>query len=294
MRPQRENVIQPNTKFGFSPAPLNFPSSTQPSSSSKGDEFEFQLLTPENRIIVVKFHREETIGILKRRIAALLIEHGHRPIPLDRQRLLFNNQILQPDSSPVYWIAGVGSQCQIHLVENNPNENNYRSIAQLEYDDSYANPATQGGPVDERDSQNRVLTFERFRNFRVLQRNFQACVEAAQRGQDPAERLRHNEANGVTPDVPDSRDLGYMVREMANAIQNYSFLMARLSDDLVRDQPFESRDSVEYQRNRRLIQNLMDAARYLGPELENFCNYVIPLGSPPRRVLSVVADTNTE
>ena len=63
----------------------------------------------------------------------------------------------------------------------------------------------------------------------MLQRNFQACVEAAQRGQDPAERVRHNEANGVTPDVPDSRDLGYMVREMANAIQNYSFLMARLS-----------------------------------------------------------------
>ena len=36
-------------------------------------------------------------------------------IPFDRQRLLFNNQILQPDNSPIYWIAGVGANCKIHL-----------------------------------------------------------------------------------------------------------------------------------------------------------------------------------
>ena len=56
-----------------------------------------------------------------------------REIPLDRQRLLFNNQILQPDNSPIYWIAGIGPDCQIHLVENNPRENNYRSIAQVDF-----------------------------------------------------------------------------------------------------------------------------------------------------------------
>jgi hypothetical protein len=72
---------------------------------------------------------------IQRRIVGLLGEFGCRCIPFNRQRLLFNNQILQPDTSPVYWIAGVGSHCQIHLVENNPNENNYRSIAQIEYDD---------------------------------------------------------------------------------------------------------------------------------------------------------------
>ena len=63
-------------------------------------------------------------------------------------------------------IAGVGSNCQIHLVENNPNENNYRSIAQLEYDDSYGNPANT--PIDERDHQNRELTFARFRDLRLV------------------------------------------------------------------------------------------------------------------------------
>ena len=64
---------------------------------------------------------------------------------------------------------------------------------------------------------------------RVLQRNFQGCIDAAQRGLEPAHRVRHNEANGVTPDIPDSRDLGYLVREMANSIQIFSYEMARLS-----------------------------------------------------------------
>ena len=64
---------------------------------------------------------------------------------------------------------------------------------------------------------------------RILQRNFETCVDAAQSGQDPASRIRHNETNGITPDVPDSRDLGYLVREMANTVQSYSFQMAKLS-----------------------------------------------------------------
>ena len=61
-----------------------------------------------------------------------------------------------------------------------------------------------------------------------------------------------------------------------------------LKDDLVRDQALASRSSSEFQRQRRLIQNTMDAARYLSPELQNFCNFIIPLGTPPRRILSVV------
>jgi len=174
------------------------------------------------------------------------------------------------------------------LVENNPNENNYRSIAQLEYDDSYGNPVNT--PIDERDHQNRELTFARFRDLRILQRNFQACVEAAQRNLNPSDRVRHNEANGITPNVPDSRDLGYLVREMANTVQAYSFQMSQLSDELIRDPQYSSTKSTEFEETRRKIQNLFDAARYLSPQLDNFCNYVIPLGSPPRRILSTVSE----
>jgi hypothetical protein len=59
-------------------------------------------------------------------------------------------------------------------------------------------------------------------------------------------------------------------------------------DDLLRDVPFSDRGDPNYQRQRKLIQNLMDASRYLSPQLQNFCNYIIPLGSSPRRLLSVV------
>jgi len=65
--------------------------------------------------------------------------------------------------------------------------------------------------------------------FRILQRNFQACVEASQRSLEPSERIRHNEADGATPETPDCRDLGYLVREMANSVQAYSFQMSKLS-----------------------------------------------------------------
>ena len=43
------------------------------------------------------------------RILELLRKLGLKEVPVDRQRLLFNNQILQPDNSPIYWIAGIGS-----------------------------------------------------------------------------------------------------------------------------------------------------------------------------------------
>ena len=105
-------------------------------------EFKFKLVTPEKRMFTVGFHRDETIGILKvkllselllvlhgiffagsqfltknfqARIQKKLLENGCATIPKERQRLLFNNQILQPDNSPIYWIAGVGADCKIHL-----------------------------------------------------------------------------------------------------------------------------------------------------------------------------------
>ena len=41
--------------------------------SSKGEQFQFQLVTPENRFITVKFYREETIGILKVILTRILL-----------------------------------------------------------------------------------------------------------------------------------------------------------------------------------------------------------------------------
>ena len=51
-------------------------------------------------------------------------------------------------------------------------------------------------------------------DFRALQRNFHACVDAAQRSQEPNERNRFNEPDGSSPNTPDCRDLGYLIREI--------------------------------------------------------------------------------
>merc|ERR1711892_1350158 len=79
------------------------------------DGHQFKLETPDKRLIDVNFQRDETIGMLKERLPDLLREHGCASIPRERQRLLFNSQILQPDSATLYWIAGVGADCRIHL-----------------------------------------------------------------------------------------------------------------------------------------------------------------------------------
>ena len=58
--------------------------------------------------------------------------------------------------------------------------------------------------------------------------------------------------------------------------------------DLVRDQALGGRTDSEFQRQRRQIQNAMDAARYLSPQLQTFCNFIIPLGSSPRKGLRII------
>jgi len=266
-------------------------STDRPGSDSR-PEFQFQLVTTEHRELTVNFHRDETIGILKVRILELLQNTGLKEVPVDRQRLLFNNQILQPDNSPIYWIAGIGSDCKIHLVENNPLENNYRSIAQI--DDSQRNFADQERPLSEIELENRKKAYLRFNTCRALQRNFHACVDAAQRSQEPNERNRFNEPDGVSPSTPDCRDFGYLIREMANAIQSYSMVMARLSDDLIRDDKVEGKSDPEFSRMRRLLQNSMDGARYLSAELEFVSNFIVPLSSHPRRILEIVSNVPTD
>ena len=46
---------------------------------------------------------------------------------------------------------------------------------------------------------------------------------------DSIERMRFNEPDGAIPKIPDCRDLGYILRDMAKTIQEYSFQLARLS-----------------------------------------------------------------
>lgn len=53
---------------------------------------------------------------------------------------------------------------------------------------------------------------------------------------------------------PGTRDLGYFVREMANAMRTWSFQLHHLSDQLIRDESLPEKTSENYQKARRLIQ----------------------------------------
>lgn len=283
---------------------------------------QFKLETPDKRLIDVSFQRDETIGMLKERLPDLLREHGCASIPRERQRLLFNSQILQPDSATLYWIAGVGADCRIHLVDNDPTENNYRQLTPVSSQATTATTTLAAAATatpstntennmshtvrkdginlremqQDGDERHRTLslTRERFNTCRTLQRNFEACCEAAKCSQEPADRMRHNEPHGVSPWEPDCRDLGYITRDMAKSIECFSMELARLSDELIRDASYPDRSAQDYHKCRRLIQNLTDGARYLSPQLHNFSSFVIPLQNPPRRVLSIVTTDNVQ
>lgn len=134
----------------------------------------------------------------------------------------------------------------------------------------------------------------RLNNCRILQRNFEACVDAAQTSKDPAQRERYNESATPTPANPTARDFGYLVKDMANSLRTWSFQLHRLSDQLIRDEALPDKSSKEYELSRRLIQNNMDASRYMSPELQNFCQFVIPLGDVPPRGLAVMQKPQTK
>lgn len=131
----------------------------------------------------------------------------------------------------------------------------------------------------------------RLNNCRVLQRNFNACVDAAQINLDPTERVRHNDPETDTSTTPHVRDLGRFTQEMSNSMLTWSMQLHRLADQLIKDEPLPDRNAEQYQKNRRLIQNNMDASRYLSPQLQNFCQFVVPLGETPPRRLAVVNRT---
>ena len=64
--------------------------------------------------------------------------------------------------------------------------------------------------------------------------------------------------------------------------------MERLGKLLVQDRRLPDRECEDYGTHRRLIQNNMDAARYLSPQLRNFSEFIIPVAEERPRRLGVI------
>jgi hypothetical protein len=81
--------------------------------------------------------------------------------------------------------------------------------------------------------------------------------------------------------------LGEHTQEMSETLLLYSHQLEAFGKQLKEDRNL-NRNSQEYAIARRRIQNNMDAARYVSPELSNFAKFQIPLQRQSPRNLNVL------
>lgn len=221
--------------------------------------------TPE---LSVKIPRYESVHELKRLIQ-IESERNEQwdAIAIANQRIIFNGSILNIPLKKLCDIPGMGNQMTVLVTLLQPNQQGLPDRAEY---------LAQRQPVS-----------QKLNLMRTLQRNFKTCVKAAQKNKDPSERERHEEPETPTPQDPKVSDLGEFTQEMAETMLLYSHQLHEFGTQLVEDKNL-NRNSVEYQRARRRIQNNMDAARYVSPELSNFAKFQIPLQRQSPRSLNVL------
>ena len=91
-----------------------------------------------------------------------------------------------------------------------------------------------------------------------------------------------------TSDIPHLQDLGYFTKEMSETMLTWVMQLQRLGKQLIEDKELPDVRSESYETCRRLIQNNMDAARYLGPQFQNYSGFICHLASSRPRKLSVI------
>ena len=107
----------------------------------------------------------------------------------------------------------------------------------------------------------------KIRNLSIFQRNFKECVFASKRGIDPADRTRYNDPASEPPANPVVSDLGDPLDNIGNALLEWSEQLHKTADILVADPRYG--DNVDQlNTDRRLIDNNMQAARYLTPVIK--------------------------
>jgi len=139
---------------------------------------------------------------------------------------------------------------------------------------------------DEAHNQQLSMAGNRLRHISIFHRNFRAALVQCVNNARPEDRPRFNDPERMTPVTPQARDLGQTVRLLADDIRTFGLELIRLGAEFHRDPNFNGDDEAK-ENFRRLIQNNMDAARYLHPLLTNLTNITIPLPHDPPRYLSV-------
>jgi|ERR1712227_371209 len=231
--------------------------------NGRSDSVKLKIVTVNHGTFEITEPLTTSVGEVKLRIGDILHKQGTFFEP-SFQRLLLNGEELSRNEQLLGQINMIGHEATIHLHE------------------------LQNHPDSDLPSAESTASRIRLENCLLLQKNFAACIEASQTNSDPGERQRPNALDDMIPAEPGTRHLGYLVRDMANSLRTWSFQLQHLSDQLIRDDPLPDKQSIEYKKTRRLIQNNMDAARYLAPQLRDLADFVIPLGDEPPRQLGCI------
>ena len=99
--------------------------------------------------------------------------------------------------------------------------------------------------------------------------------------------MRYNLAFSESNELPTAKNLGNNLITFGKTIKSCALELSKLSNVLIMD-PVLPHDSQQKENTRRLIQNNMDAARYLSVQLKNFTQFCVPLDSSPPRILTVI------
>ena len=84
------------------------------------------------------------------------------------------------------------------------------------------------------------------------------------------------------------RNLGEAVEEYSHELLKLSHLLNDFGQNLKNDSTPTDRNSIEYQKSRRQIQNTMDSLRYAGPACTALSKFVVPIAQPAPRPLRIV------
>ena len=221
-------------------------------------------------MMIMKINSEQKIISVKKKIQNILRKSRYYVPDVFRIRLIFNTKILKDDVMLNHAFGDLQT-VRCAMVLNEPFVT--RNL----------------NPPESQKSSMEMKTIQKLKSCQILLRNVDACNKAAENFLQPRARQRFSEPTIAFTGTVFSKDLGQLILTIADQSRRLSLNLSRLGHRLVKDQTLTPH-SHEYERYKRLIQNVMDATRYMGPLFKSLSKFVIPLASNSPRPISVRED----
>ncbi|CAG5105236.1 Oidioi.mRNA.OKI2018_I69.chr1.g1949.t1.cds [Oikopleura dioica] len=223
--------------------------------------------------IVFEIAGDDNVDFIKQNILAELEKRG-RPQKASDLILIKDDEVLDNGAEEIHFLTNGETELKLDLKFPHRLKRQ-RSSAEM----------------NEIRKRNALTSKTLLRNCILLQKNFNACIESSVKNMDPKDRALIENDGYEDKEEPTGCDLGEMTLELANSMRSWTFQLEKMGKILTTiDSVKDSREAYENEYVRRLIQNNMDAMRFLYPLSEQFTHFVVPLGDEPPRKLSVLPD----